>query len=151
MESIMPIFANALSEFMCHNMMPFVVAFAFMFIDVLSGICCGVATHTFSSTKLKQGLWHKLGYILVMCVVAILQIAMFDPNFKVDFDFPLFDVVCYAIVFIELCSIIENATVLNPDLNKFIGKYFDINKDSDDDNLPFFDTVDDEVISLRMG
>lgn len=135
MENLAEMFVAALWQFMSDNMVLFCVAIAFILVDILSGLIVGWITHTYSSTKMREGLGHKLSYVFVMCAVAILQVAMFDPNFGVNFDFPLFNVVCGFIIFMEFSSIMENATILNPKLDSLIGKFFDHNKDIDNVNI----------------
>lgn len=123
--------SGMITAFMETNMTMFIVTMVFILLDIISGCVVGFITRTFSSTALRKGLGHKLGYIFIMCAVAFLQVAMFDPNFTLDFDFPLFNVVCGFIIFMEFVSVIENASKLNPNVDKIIGKYFD--KSSDDD------------------
>lgn len=127
------IILSFLSEFMKQNLTIFLIACFMMLMDILSGCIVGLIKRKFSSTKLREGLGHKLGFIIIMCVIAIIQVAMFDPNFNVDFDFPLFNAVCGFIIFIEFVSIVENATILNPKLDSLIGKYF--KRENVEDNL----------------
>lgn len=127
MDNLLTSFINMVSIFMEANMTIFIVTIIFILLDILSGCIAGLINHTFSSTQLRKGLGHKIGYVFLMCAVAILQVAMFDPNFNLDFDFPLFNVVCCFIIFMEFISILENASKLNPNIDKLIGKYFDKN------------------------
>lgn len=119
-------FMQYVNFFMQQNMTMVVVTFCLILLDIISGVIQAWYNHEFSSKVFKKGLLSKLGYIIVMCVVAILQVAMFDDNFSVGFDFPLFDVVCAFIILLEVSSIVENACLINPDLEKFIGKYFNL-------------------------
>lgn len=137
MEEMCPALSAFLTQFMQENITMFCVTMLFIFIDIVSGIACAIYNHNYSSTVLREGLAHKFAYILVMCSVAIIQVAMFDPQFSINFNVPLFNIVCAAIVFLELSSILENASILNPGLRKLIGKYFDFD-DGDDEDIPFF-------------
>lgn len=131
------IFFNLVNEFIQMNIMWIIVTFIFMVLDVISGLLRAWITKTFSSTKMREGFGHKLGFFIVMMVVAILQVALLDPNFTLTFDFPLFNIVCGFIIFMEVTSILENAVILNPQLDSLIGRYFDNNKDPD--NVSYID------------
>lgn len=133
MENLVIDFFNMVSMFMENNITMFIVTVIFILLDIVSGCIAGFINRTFSSTELRKGLGHKIGYIFLMCAVAILQVAMFDPNFSLNFDFPLFNVVCGFIIFMEFVSIIENASKLNPNIDQIVGKYF--SKDKDIDNI----------------
>lgn len=122
-----PNFTDFLSQFMADNMTMFIVTVIFIFLDILSGLVCALINKDFSSTVMRKGLGHKLGYVFIMCAVAVLQVAMFDPNFHMEFDFPMFNIVCGFIIFMECSSILENASMLNPQLNEIIGKFFNRN------------------------
>lgn len=124
-----------ITEFMEDNITMFCVTMVFILLDIISGCITGLITRTFSSTALRRGLGHKLGYVFIMCAVAIVQVAMFDPNFTLDFDFPLFNVVCGFIIFMEFVSVIENASKLNSNVDKLFGKYFDKSYDDNTVNL----------------
>lgn len=111
------------SQFMSENFTIFVVAIAFILLDIATGIIVAILQRNFSSTIMRWGLGHKLGYVFVMCAVAILQVGMMEPSFHVEFDFPLFDVVCAFVIFMEFMSVMENACLLNPQLNNLVGKF----------------------------
>lgn len=129
------VFLEYVNEFWFNNETFIIVTLVFMALDILSGIAKGLLTHTFSSTTMRTGFGHKLGIILALCAVAIVQVALFDPNFSLDFDVPLFDVSCGLIIFMEFCSILENCCVMNPQLDSVIGKYFDKSNDIDTVNM----------------
>lgn len=118
------IFMQYITEFVKDNMTFFIVTCIFILLDILSGLISAIVNRDFSSKTMRKGLGHKLAYIFVMCAVAVLQVAMFDPGFTLDFDFPLFNVVCGFIIFMELSSILENACMLNPAINDLIGRFF---------------------------
>lgn len=140
-----------ITDFMEANITMFIVTMIFILLDIISGCVVGFITHTFSSTNLRKGLGHKLGYVFIMCAVAVLQVAMFDPNFTLDFDFPLFNVVCGFIIFMEFVSVIENASKLNPNVDQLFGKYFDKSKDDDSVNLEaHFGVIDDGFVTAEF-
>lgn len=128
-------FLEWVNEFWFNNETFIVVTLVFMGIDIISGLAKGLVTHTFSSTEMRKGFGHKLAIILALCAVAVVQVALFDPNFSLDFDVPLFDVSCGLIIFMEFCSILENCCIMNPQLDSVIGKYFDKSEDVDSVNI----------------
>ena len=99
-------FMQYVNFFIQQNMTIVIVTFCLILFDILSGVIAAIYNKEFSSTVFKKGLLSKLGYVIVMCVVAILQVAMFDDNFSVGFDFPLFDVTCAFIILLEVSSVI---------------------------------------------
>lgn len=121
-------FVELLQQFFYDNFTFCVVTFVMILFDILSGICAHIYKKDFTTSCLRAGLWHKFGYLLIMCTVAILQIAMFDPGFTVNFDFPLFEIVCGFIIFMEVASIIENVAIINPTIADFVGNYFNKNE-----------------------
>lgn len=123
------------SQFMCDNFTIFVVAIAFILLDVATGIIVAMLQRNFSTTIMRKGLGHKLGYVFVMCAVAILQVGMMEPSFHVEFDFPLFNVVCAFVIFMEFMSVMENACLLNPQLNDLVGKFLAQNNYGDTEEV----------------
>ena len=132
-------FWELVNQFMQDNMTIILVSFGMMLLDIISGVIAAVINKNYSSEELRKGLGHKLGYIFVMCTVAIIQVAMFDDRFSIDFGFPLLDVVCGFIIFMEVTSIIENACLINPNLKEFVGKYFNLEKHDDGTGDGFID------------
>lgn len=115
---------EAIQTFMMAHMTLFIAVCVFILLDIISGLIVAFVDGEYSSREFRKGLGHKLSYVLVMCAVAIMQVAMFDVNFDVPFEFPLFEIVCGFIILLEFTSIIENACKLNPELEKLFGKFF---------------------------
>lgn len=129
------IFLEWINQFWLDNETFILVTLLFIALDIISGVIKALITHTFSSTMMRSGFGHKLGIILALCAIAVIQVALFDPNFSLNFDVPLFDVACGLIIFMEFCSIVENCCVMNPQLDSIIGKYFDKSNDADTVNI----------------
>jgi len=95
-----------------------------MMFDVISGFVAAVKKREVSSTKMREGLFHKCS--LVMCIVLAWCIEMFVmhvPN--LGFSVPLVIPVCVLIFSMEVVSILENIVKINPDLeNEEIVKLF---------------------------
>ncbi len=123
-------FLQWINEFWIGNETFIIVTLIFMALDIISGIAKGLITRTFSSTTMRTGFGHKLGAILALCAIAIIQVALFDPGFSLEFELPLFNISCGLVIFMEFCSILENCCVMNPQLDSIFGKYFDKDEDT---------------------
>lgn len=115
---------ESIQSFMLAHMSLFIVVCVFIFLDIISGLIVAFVDGEYSSRHFRKGLGRKLAYVLVMCAVAIVQVVMFDSQFDVPFEFPLFAIVCGFIIPLEFTSIVENACKLNPELDKLFGKFF---------------------------
>lgn len=83
--------------------------------DLLSGFVKGAYLNELSSTKMREGLFHKLGFILAVIL------AFGAQALCVWFELPevfvtIYPAACLWIVFTELVSIIENLCVFSPEL-----------------------------------
>lgn len=91
-----------------------VIACVFMVLDLVSGFCAAVKNHEVQSTKMKQGLWHKCGFMLAIVFGCMCEYAM---NYvDLGFTIPVQVAVCTFIICIEIMSIIENLGKLSPEL-----------------------------------
>lgn len=94
----------------------------FVILDIGSGFIAAVAEHEVKSSKAWIGLFKKLGYVLAMALAVAVEIAcLYLP---LPFVPELFVPVCVLICLIEIMSILENITRINPDLKT--DKFFSI-------------------------
>ena len=93
-----------------------ITAFALVFItmDLLTGFAQAVANKTVNSTKMRDGLWHKCGFVLTMRLAALIVWAM--QYIDLGFTLPLFVPVCMFIMLTEIVSIFENICKLSPEI-----------------------------------
>ena len=89
----------------------FIGALIFVAFDTISGLIKAFATNTFSSTKVKTGIFHKAALILIM-VIDILS--GFIPS--MPFTVPLTQGCCLLIIGMECMSVLENVCAINPAL-----------------------------------
>lgn len=87
---------------------------AFIVLDFLTGISKAIMQKNVSSTVMREGLFHKLAFVLaivlgIMCEVAMTQVDL-------GFTIPLTATVCGYIILTEVASILENMVALNPEL-----------------------------------
>ena len=88
----------------------YAIAFAFIVLDFATGLTKAFATKTFTSTEMREGLFHKVA--LVLCMIL---------GWLVDFaqgylDLGVAVAICVYICLMEITSIIENVCKINPDI-----------------------------------
>ena len=92
----------------------FVLAMLFILIDLITGILGGIKEKKLESVKLREGLWHKLGFILIIAFAIVLEISLAYIDFP--YEVPSTSIVCVYVIVTESVSIFENLCVLNPHL-----------------------------------
>lgn len=115
------------------------VVLALILGDVIVGLVKAFALGNFSSSKMREGLWHKAGSVLLLLLAAGVTIAcqyvqIFPEEFAV-----IYVPICAYLAIMEIGSILENIVEINPNLDRF--KIFQIfgnnnnnNKDEGDEN-----------------
>lgn len=91
-----------------------IVALSFNALDILTGFVAAVRKHDIQSGKLRDGLFKKAGFVLCYFVAWILDTHGEAVGFTLAVDvLPV--VVLYACT-TELVSVLENITLINPDI-----------------------------------
>ena len=75
--------------------------------DIMTGWIQAVINKAFSSTKMREGLWHKMLLVLIICLAVVLQgftAHIGDTGWSVPLIYP----VCAYIAVMEVASILEN-------------------------------------------
>lgn len=103
------------------NAVPFLVMLCFIALDIIFGLCKAFATHTFDSSKMRQGLWHKCAIIGVSLMAYIVEIVTQLMDFSAaglpeGFTLPIVAAVTGYIIIMELGSILESLVTINPEL-----------------------------------
>jgi toxin secretion/phage lysis holin len=97
----------------------------FVVMDLITGVMQAVANKTLDSTKMRAGLWHKCGFIMVVVLAALVELTM--QFVDLGFTLPLFVPVCVFIILTEIVSIFENVCQLSPELaNSKLAQLFNI-------------------------
>mgnify|MGYP002680390446 CR=1 FL=1 len=94
--------------------MPLIVVLIFNLGDIVTGFAQGAYTHTISSTKMRDGLWHKAGFVLLMVTAYAIDWA--GTQLDLGIGVPLVVPVAVFIVLTELVSILENLSEMIPQL-----------------------------------
>lgn len=86
----------------------------FISTDYITGIIKAIMQGNLSSKRMREGLGHKLAYIMLALTAWFID----TLNMHLSLGFPLnvFTCVVSGICLIELTSIIENITAINPEL-----------------------------------
>lgn len=117
---------------------PLVFVCIMVVLDIVTGLIKAVSTKSYSSEKMRDGLWHKSGIIATIMLAYVLQVAtgMLDFSalgFEPDFTVPLTTVAAVYIVVMETGSIIESIGVINPELqDNWFMRLFDWTKGKGD-------------------
>lgn len=101
--------------------------------DVLVGFIVAVIKNDVSSTKMRQGLLHKVLMLVLIFVCLAIEIAV-SHTVKLPYDVPTCEVVCGYIVVMELASVLENIGSGYPEFSKSpIFKLFNLKDKEDED------------------
>ncbi|MCD8127695.1 MAG: phage holin family protein [Clostridiales bacterium] len=73
-----------------------------------------MATKTFSSSIMREGLYHKIGLLLVILLGVLVDYA--QGWLELGMSVPVAGAVCAYIVIMEIGSSLENICKINPDL-----------------------------------
>lgn len=84
-------------------------------LDIIVGVIKAFAAEGFSSTKMREGLYHKSTYIAALALAALIEYG----SVYLDFGFTLTVLQPAVIVYVVLTecgSILENLAIINPEL-----------------------------------
>lgn len=86
----------------------------FIVTDYVTGVAKAIMQDNLSSKKMREGLGHKFAYFILVLVAWFID----EVNLHVDLGLPVSVFVCTVggISLIELTSILENITAINPEL-----------------------------------
>lgn len=83
-------------------------------LDVVSGIASAASRGELRTSKLREGLMHKLALVLTIVLAIALEYA--SDVLPIDVKVPLVIPVCAYITLMEACSVYENIKSMNPDV-----------------------------------
>ena len=84
-----------------------------------------------NSTTLRKGLFHKLSEIVAVIGCGLLEYGI--KYVDIGIDIPLLKTVCAYICIMELISIFENLSEVNPSLGKLFKPYLEKLKSKEDE------------------
>ena len=102
---------------MQYYIVPFAITAIFIIMDYGTGVANAIMHNQISSEKMRNGLWHKFAYIVVICTAVLIEwgTQWLDLGFKL----PLVTPVLISIDLIEITSILENCVKINPELKAY--------------------------------
>ena len=90
----------------------FLIPMVFSLLDVVTGIASAAMHGKMRSSKMREGLFHKLGLIFCLVLSALLQIA--SGALDLGFQIPTLAAVSVFYIVLEAVSILENIAELVP-------------------------------------
>lgn len=88
-----------------------IIAISLMVMDILSGLLMSLVSRTFTSSKMRMGLYHKIGEILVIMLSGIMEYAALYVEISVNI--PVLSATLSYIIAMEAGSILENVKRMN--------------------------------------
>lgn len=110
-----------------HELIVIGIVFLLALIDYVTGVVNAIMHGELSSERMRQGLGHKFAYLAIICVALIVEYG--SDYISLGIELPVFIPVCAGICLIEITSIMENCTKINPELSDSnILNIFKVNK-----------------------
>lgn len=91
-----------------------IVTAVMIVLDVVVGFAGAVRNKDVQSAKLRDGLWHKAGFVGLIALAYVIQYATLYAD--LGFEIPTVAAVCVYVIVTEIVSVFENLCVLNPEL-----------------------------------
>lgn len=86
----------------------------FIIMDYVTGVVKAVMANNLSSRKMREGLGHKFAYLMLVFVAYAIDV--FNAHTQLGLPVNVFACTVGGICLIELTSILENITAINPEL-----------------------------------
>ena len=95
---------------------------AFMVADVLTGLVKAWRAHDVKSSAMREGLYHKIGYIGVIFLAQGIEVAA-DKVPGITINMPITAGICAFIILSETVSILENLAAINPAIRTVFDRF----------------------------
>lgn len=96
------------------HLYPIVIALVFNGLDLLTGIITAIKNKNIKSSKLRDGLFKKVGFLI--CYFLALMVDTEGSLIGFQIGTPILPIVILYACTTELVSILENISKINPDL-----------------------------------
>lgn len=97
-----------------------IIVAGLMLIDILTGNLSALMTKTWNSTKMREGLFHKMAIIILIATAFLCDYG--QKFMDLGFTIPITNVVLVYVAVMELGSIFENLKKINPALGTLINR-----------------------------
>lgn len=94
--------------------MLYIITACFILLDMVTGIIKAFKEKDYTSTVMRQGLFHKCGSLLCIAFGALVDYA--QQYIDIGVSVPVAIAVCSYIILMECGSIIENVAKINPEI-----------------------------------
>lgn len=94
--------------------MVYVIVGVFIILDFITGLIKSFKEKNYTSTKMREGLYHKCGSIL--CIIFGILIDYSQVYVDIGVSIPVSTAICTYISLMEAGSIIENISKINPEI-----------------------------------
>lgn len=103
-----------------------IMACVMMLADIITGFTGAVVKHDISSTKMRDGIGHKIMILVLIAVAYVLGVGLGHVS-SINAEIPSTEVVCWYVVVMEIASILENISKAWPEFSgtslfKYISK-----------------------------
>lgn len=88
--------------------------FLFIIFDLLTGGISAVKNGEFTSSKMREGLFHKLASVLIILLGKLIEITL--PYYNIEYGDKIYISIVTYIIIMEISSIVENVGKINPKL-----------------------------------
>ena len=85
-----------------------------MLADIAVGFVGATVRHDISSTKMREGIGHKVMVLVLIAVAYLLGVGLGHVS-GIEAEIPSTEVVCWYVVVMELASILENVSLAWPE------------------------------------
>lgn len=110
-----------------------IMACLMMLADIAVGFVGAAVRHDISSTKMREGIGHKVMVLVLIAVAYLLGVGLGHVS-GIQAEIPSTEVVCWYVVMMELASILENVSLAWPEFaDTRLFRYFSTFAGSDDD------------------
>lgn len=108
------------------------IALLLNLIDIISGVIGAVVTKTVASGSLRNGIFKKCGFIFVYLLAFIVD--NYGSLIGFNLSVSILPIILLYIAITEITSIIENVSIINPDISKIkLLSIFEITNDEEDE------------------
>lgn len=98
------------------------ITLLFMVADVVTGLVKAWRAHDVKSSAMREGMYHKIGYIGVIFLAQGIEVAA-DKVPGITLNVPIAAGICAFIILSETVSIMENLAAINPAIRSVFDRF----------------------------
>lgn len=102
----------------CASFIPFLVVIVFIILDIITGLVKAFYNNTYSSSEMRKGGLRKISIFLSVVLCYIVEVCL--PYLNITINIPITIIAAAYLAFMEITSIIENLSALNPNIKDFL-------------------------------